>query len=115
MEHPLPDDIDPELWFPCGDVTGARDYLYPSVWHTSIGRMGAYCASKDVYFRVSAEEIAGDAPITTKYWVRGYLAGSLPRSPNEDPSAEEMTAWTARAHAYLDSGSWSPEPEERSD
>ena len=35
MELALPDDIDPELWFPCGDVAGARDYLYSSVWHTA--------------------------------------------------------------------------------
>lgn len=112
MELALPDDIDPELWFPCGDVAGARDYLYPSVWHTAPGRMGAYCAAKDVYFRASAEEVPADAPIATRYWVRGYLAGSLPSPPYDDPSEEELGAWRARAHAYFASGSWPSAPEE---
>ena len=114
MKPALPDDIDPELWLPCGDVAGERDYVYPSVWHTSPGRMGAYCAAKDVYFRISAEEISADAPITTRSWVRGYLAGSLPSPPYEDPSEDELAAWSARAHAYFASGSWSPAPEEGS-
>jgi len=107
MESHLPDDIDPELWFPCADVPGSRDYLYSSIWHTFPGRMGAYCAAKDLYFRVSADEIPSDRPLTTTYWVRGYLAGSLPRSPNDDPDDVELAAWRARARGYFESGSWS--------
>lgn len=112
MESPLPHDIDPELWFPCRDVAGARDYLYASVRHTILGRMGAYCAAKDVYFRISAHEIPPGSPLTTTYRVRGYLAGSLPSSPIDDPSDEESAAWEARAQTYFASGHWPAKFEE---
>ena len=62
MEDQLPEDIDPALWFPCSDVTGARDYLYAAAWHTVHGRMGAYCPAKRVYFRVSASQVPDDVP-----------------------------------------------------
>ena len=37
MSAELPEDIDPELWFPCQDQPGHRDYLYNARWpiHTS--------------------------------------------------------------------------------
>lgn len=101
----LPDGLDARLWFPCGDVSGARDYLYPAAWHTFPGRMGAWCAAKGVWFRVSAHEVLPGAPEASQFWVAGYLAGSLPRAP-EDLDEAGRERWRDAAAEYFRTGVW---------
>ncbi|HQZ00980.1 MAG TPA: hypothetical protein PLQ63_13355 [Propionicimonas sp.] len=111
MQTDLPDDVDPDLWFPCSDVPGERDYLYAAAWHTFPGRMGAYCPAKKVYFRASASDISDDASPATKYWVRGYLAGSLPAPADPEMGDEARGKWKARAAEFFATGHWSSDEE----
>lgn len=111
VQPDLPDDVDPDLWFPCSDVPGERDYLYAAAWHTFPGRMGAYCPAKKVYFRASARDISDDAPPETKYWVGGYLAGSLPAPADPEMGDEARGKWKARAAKFFATGNWSSDEE----
>lgn len=106
LHEPLPEEIDPALWFPCRHDPTTRDYLYPSSWHTFPGRMGAYCAGRKVWFRASKMEIPDDAPAATKYWVRGFLAGNLPEPPSREIEGDDLAQWNARAQAFFETGSW---------
>src|SRR5690348_13349063 len=106
MSDVLPDEIDRALWFPCSDVPGARDFLYAAAWHTFPGRMGAYCPSKQVWFRISARDLPDESPDATKYWVKGYLAGSWPRQPDDEMEGEALEQWAERARAFFATGTW---------
>ena len=114
MSDELPAEIDPALWFPCSDVPGARDYLYSAAWHTFTGRMGAYCPAKQVWFRVSASEIPDAVPESTRYWVKGFLAGNLPRQPDSDIEGAALEQWTEKARAFLATGVWLPDEDDGS-
>ena len=46
------------------------------------------------------------SPEATKYWVRGYLAGNLPRQPDADMDGEDLERWTAKAQAFFATGDW---------
>lgn len=101
----LPADVDPELWFECCHHAGARDYLLNSPWHTFPGRMSAWCATRQVSFRVSKSELPADLPATTRYWVRGFLVGNVPRQPDaDDDDSPAIAAWQAKADRFL--ASW---------
>jgi len=104
--RPLPDDVDPALWLPCSHSPTDRDYLYPAAWHTFPGRMGAYCSSKNVYFRISLSEIPADVPEATRYWVRGFLAGNLPEPPSKDLEGADLERWQRRAEQFFATGRW---------
>ena len=59
-------------------MPGARDYLLNNPWHTFPGRMSAWCATRQVSFRVSKSELPADLPAATRYLVRGFLVGNVP-------------------------------------
>jgi hypothetical protein len=101
----LPDDIDPELWFECRHHPGQRDYLYNARWHTFPGRMGAYCPTRKVSFRVSIAEMPSDLPLATRYWVQGFLTGNMPRQPT-DEEGPELVAWREKADHFFATGYW---------
>jgi hypothetical protein len=105
----LPDDADPELWFECRHHAGGRDYLLNNPWHTFPGRMSAWCATRQVSFRVSNSELPDDLPAATRQWVRGFLVGNVPRQPDaDDDDNPAIAAWQAKADQFLASGYWPP-------
>jgi hypothetical protein len=110
----LPADIDPELWFPCAEHPGERDYLWDARWHTHVGRMAAYCPTRGVSFRVSYDGMPQPLPTATRYWVAGFLAGNLPAAPGEyGEDSPAMRAWTASAEEYFRTGQWKDAPSEQ--
>ena len=103
----LPDDIDPDLWFPCVHDASERDYLCNARWHTFPGRMPAYCPSRGVSFRVSRAELPSELPVATRYWVEGFLVGNMPRQPDvDDEDDPALVQWQSDASDYFDSGYW---------
>ena len=106
----LPADVDPDLWFACRHHPGSRDYLLSTPWHTFPGRMSAWCAERQLSFRVSFSELPPDLPSTTRYWVKGFLTGNVPRQPDvgedDDPA---LVAWQIKARDFLATGQWPPE------
>jgi hypothetical protein len=100
-------DLDTNLWFeaPCG----GRDFLLPSNGHTHLGRMGAWCPVKETSYMVSLSEM-GDMPEQTRYFVTGFLAGSMPDLVEDEdgytePHDEE--AWRRATARFLRTGHWS--------
>jgi len=105
----LPGDVDPELWFECRHHAWGRDYLLHNPWHTFPGRMSAWCATRQVSFRVSKSELPNDLPAATRYWVQGFLVGNVPRQPaTDDIDGPAVAAWQAKADRFLATGSWQP-------
>ena len=80
----LPDDIDPSLSF-YSSRCGGDDYLIDGHWHTWPGRMAVYCPHDPDHpnYRISFYELPGELPLASRYWIAGFLAGNLPRPPNE--------------------------------
>ena len=105
----LPGDADPELWFECRHHAGGRDYLLHNPWQTFPGRMPAWCATRQVSFRVSKSELPKDLPAATRYWVQGFLVANVPRQPTtDDIYGPGLAAWQAKADRFLATGSWPP-------
>lgn len=104
----LPDDIDPELWFECCHHPGARDYLLNAGWHTFPGRMPAWCATRQVSFRVSKSELPSELPTVTRQWVAGFLAGNVPWQPGpaDIDDGLAMAVWQVCTARFLASGHW---------
>ena len=106
----LPADVDSELWFECRHHPGSRDYLLSTPWHTFPGRMSAWCAERQVSFRVSFSELPPDLSPATQYWVKGFLVGNLPRQPDmDDDDGAALAAWQIKARNFLATGQWPPE------
>lgn len=78
----LPPDIDPAIRFSCPQVPSTFDYLFDAHSHTWPGRMAAYCPAQDLDYRISLEELPDDLPVSTRYWVEGFLAGNHPVQPD---------------------------------
>lgn len=106
----LPDDVDPELWFPSAQCGGERDYLFDAKWHTHPGRMKAYCPHRPDWpdYRISVYELPTDLPTATRYWVEGFMAGNLPE-PRRHLNDEYMTRWHEAAATFAQTGHWPPE------
>ena len=106
----LPDDVDPELWFPSAQCGGERDYLFDAKCHTFPGRMKAYCPHRPDFpdYRISLSELPDNLPVATRYWVKGFLAGNLPAPANEEDEAY-MVRWHEAAEAFADTGEWPTE------
>jgi hypothetical protein len=78
---------DKELWFifkkgNCGFDCDGKHYIIGNP-HTFTGRIAAYCPKKNVFFNMSFEEI-DTMPITTEYWIKGYLSGNEPSPPVDE-------------------------------
>lgn len=97
-------DLDENLWFPCVHHPDARDLLYPSAGNTFRGRLPAWCETREVSFRVSLSQLPDDLPEATQYWLRGFLAGQVPRLDDEEP--EDMGLWKQRVDEFLTTGDW---------
>ena len=111
VRPPLPDDVDPELWFtsPHPRCRGGRDYLFDKHWLTHPGRMAAYCPHDADWpdYRISLQELPEDLPPATRYWVRGFLAGNLPPAPVDSAKdSPEMQAWCEAAKIFAETGEW---------
>jgi len=88
---------------PCSRV--GRDYLLHNPWQTFPGRMSAWCATRQVSFRVSKSELPTDLPAATRYWVQGFLVGNVPRQPaTDDFDGPAVAAWQAKADRFLATG-----------
>jgi hypothetical protein len=110
----LPDDVDPELWFYSERCHG-RDYVFDSHWHTHPGRMAVFCPHSTEWpnYRISLSEMPADLPTATKYWVRGFLAGNLPRQPADDEDdTPAMQRWREKALSFAREGYWEDEDED---
>jgi hypothetical protein len=105
----LPDDVDPELWF-WSERCDGRDYLFDSHWHTHPGRMAAFCPHDADHpdYRISKDELPEELPVTTRYFVAGFLAGNLPAPPCDDAPASEatMSEWERAAERFSRDGVW---------
>jgi len=72
--------------------------------------MSAWCAERQVSFRVSFSELPPDLPSATRYWVKGFLTGNLPRQPDVDQDDDPaLVAWQIKARDFLATGQWSPD------
>jgi len=95
-------DLDPALWFPCVHHEGARDIFYASAGNTFRGRLPAWCEHREVSFRVSLNELPDDLPESTVLWVRGFLAGCVPRLDDDT----DLDARTRQVDTFLTTGTW---------
>ncbi len=117
MSGGLPDDVDPELWFPspherCG---GGNDYLFDKHWLTHPGRMAAFCPHDPDWpdYRISLSDLPAELPVATRYWVKGFLAGNLPRPMPDCPEGgQEFRDWEQRARVFAETGEWPLEESE---
>ena len=111
MVAELPGDIDPTLSFFSTRCDGDH-FLFDASWPTFPGRMAAYCPHDDQDYRVSLYELPEDLPDATRYWVAGFIAGSLPRPPDsawDDDYVEReevMERWKALAAKFRRTGWW---------
>ena len=71
--------------------------------------MSAWCETRRVGFRVSKGELPADLPLTTRYWIQGFLTGNLPCQPDAEEDSPEMAEWQANAGRFLATGHWPPE------
>jgi hypothetical protein len=103
------DEPDEALWFPCVDHPGARDLLVPAIANPVLGRLPAWCPTREVRFRVSPSELPDDLPEATRYWVRGFLAGQLPEL-DDAADAEDLSLRRDQVDAFLTTGRWPLDP-----
>ena len=96
-------DLDPKLWFPCAHNPDAHDILYPSAGNTFPGRIPAWCETRQVSYRVSLSELPDDLPLATRYWLRGFLAGSVPRLTDD---VDDLEAHDSQVDEFLTTGRW---------
>jgi hypothetical protein len=104
----LPDGIDAELWFEMDGCPG-RHYLLddsPGI----LGRMSAYCPTRQDTTRVSKVELTVFSGATA-YFVRGFLAGSqLPPPVDKEGLLVQDQAvveeWRTAAKVYRETGAW---------
>jgi hypothetical protein len=73
--------------------------------HTFPGRLSVWVPSDERSRCVSKSDIA-DAPVQARYWIQGFLAGSVPPPP-EDPSLEAV--WLQARAEFLETGEWRAE------
>ena len=73
--------IDANLWVLLHDCSGKHYLLYNP--HTFIGRIAAYCESKNRLTNISKAEIA-DTSLEAKYWLKGFFAGCEPDCPKTE-------------------------------
>jgi hypothetical protein len=105
----LPADIDPDLWF--DSVRCGRHYLVEGNPHTFRGRMWAYCVEKEIYTRVSKNEIQRCSR-EAEYFVRGYLSGNEPDPPLMedkdllDENDSRMNRWRQAVELFRETGNW---------
>lgn len=99
-----PPKYDPELWFETAHCQG-RHFLTGN-GHTFVGRMDAWCVDKETYFRVSKKGI-GNCSTAAKYWVKGFLNGSQPAPPIDQPyDSPEFEWWRRSVDLFLETGQW---------
>ncbi|HEX2179537.1 MAG TPA: hypothetical protein VHL54_08490 [Actinomycetota bacterium] len=106
----LPEDVDPALSF-FSERCGGNDFLYDSHWHTHPGRMSAYCPHSEQWpdYRISVYELPRDLPVTTRYWVEGFMAGNLPTPPEDFfdwEGGKFMAKWRPLAAQFVKTGYW---------
>lgn len=110
MATELPPDVDPRLWFTT-DSCPSRHYLMDGN-STILGRMYFYCPLDNVATRVSKSQIR-DSSDESKYFIRGFLAGSEPGPPVDDegimvPDESAVAAWRKATMIWRATGTWSP-------
>lgn len=101
----LRDALDERLWFT--GFCGARDYLLGS-GNTFRGRLSAWCPSKEVGYTVSLSEIS-EMSVESEYFVKGFLAGQVPRAPEDEDGSitdDDLYAWWAATERFRRTGSW---------
>jgi hypothetical protein len=107
LASPRPRQPDPELWFEAD--CGGRDLLIDESPGMAPGRMRAWCTTRNLEYLVSAHEIV-QCPASTRWFVRGFLAGSAPvyrldSSGRIDDG--DFVAWRIASERYQRSGAWS--------
>ena len=93
-------DIDERLWVTLAR-TGERGFIVGNC-HTFPGRFSIWVPTDGRSRCVSWSEVK-DASSEARYWIAGFLHGSVPAAP-EDASQEE--AWESRRQAFLSTGEW---------
>jgi hypothetical protein len=102
--------FDKELWFTFKEHCKDKHFIVGNP-HTFHGRISAFCPEKDVFFNVSLGEI-DDMPLTTKYWIKGFLSGNEPTCPVDEegddypPTHEEFIHWAKSIELFHVTGSW---------
>ncbi|WP_138754104.1 hypothetical protein [Paenibacillus sinopodophylli] len=103
-------DLDNELWFNFKEHCSGKHFIVGNP-HTFHGRISAYCPQKDVFFNVSLREI-DEMPLTTKYWIKGFLVGNEPACPVDDEgdvfprTHEEFIHWDKNIKLFHKTGYW---------
>jgi hypothetical protein len=95
----VPDGVDPQLRVHLS--TNETGYIVGSC-HTFPGRMSVIIPADDHARCVSKSDIT-DCSDEGRYWIQGFLNGSVP-SPPDDPAEE--TSWLARRASFLETGEW---------
>lgn len=85
-------------------ATSKDGYIVGSC-HTFPGRFAVWIHAEKLSICASLADIA-DATPEALYWIRGFLAGSTPKAP-EDPAFEIQ--WARARAEFLETGHWNDE------
>ncbi len=92
-------DIDERLWITL--TKGERGFIVGSC-HTFPGRFEVYFPADGRNRCVSKAEVA-DRSDEARYWISGFLHGSVPAPPNDQKREPD---WMERRTAFLGTGEW---------
>lgn len=112
LREDLPEDVRPAYPFRSlrARCESGTDFLFDKHWLTHPGRMAAYCPHNPSHpdYRVSLCELPDDLPEETRrHWVRGFLAGNLPRpSLTVQANPELFRQWEEAAEEFSITGEW---------
>lgn len=108
--------LDERLWFEVENCPGRHVFLDGNP--TILGRMYAWCPNKKTTTRVSKSDVV-DASDESRYFIKGFLAGSEPAPPTDDEGrlSSDLAAvaeWRANCAEWRLTGSW-PRPGTRNE
>lgn len=95
----VPDGVDPKLWARLS--SNEIGYIVGSC-HTFPGRISVIIPTDDRARCISKSDITACSD-EARYWIQGFLNGSVPPLP--DDRAEE-TEWFAKRASFLETGEW---------
>lgn len=100
--------FDKTLWFETNHCSGKHYFLGNP--HTFIGRMMAWCPTKQVSFFVSKKDIS-ECSNESSYWINEFLFGTEPESPLDeygdvDFESPDYKKWKEEIKLFHETGYW---------
>ncbi len=103
-------EFDEKLWFLMDGHCEGKHFLLGNA-HTFVGRILAWCPTKERSFFVSTSEIE-ECSLVTRYWVKGFLCGNEPQPPRDEnqdllaPDSKEYQDWLKATKLFAETGYW---------